>query len=121
MIEIKHRYTGAVLRTVDAPNLSGANLYGANLYGADLYGADLSSAYLRGADLRSADLRSANLRSANLHSADLQSANWASCGCSLSSYRLAFSKLWESINAKRGFGWDENPWVWVVEFKMVRE
>jgi hypothetical protein len=28
-----------------------------------------------------------------------------------------FPKLWNSINEKRGFGWDENPWVWVVEFK----
>jgi hypothetical protein len=28
----------------------------------------------------------------------------------------AFSVLWNSINAKRGFGWDDNPWVWVVEF-----
>ena len=48
-------------------------------------------------------------------------ANWASCGCSLSSYRLAFSKLWESINAKRGFGWDKNPWVWVIEFNRVTD
>jgi len=31
----------------------------------------------------------------------------------------AFRDLWDSINAKRGFGWDANPWVWVVEFKMV--
>ncbi len=28
-----------------------------------------------------------------------------------------FYNLWESINAKRGFGWDKNPWVWVIEFK----
>lgn len=27
-----------------------------------------------------------------------------------------FRKLWDSINAKRGFGWDANPWVWVIEF-----
>jgi len=27
-----------------------------------------------------------------------------------------FSELWDSINAKRGYGWDQNPWVWVVEF-----
>lgn len=32
-----------------------------------------------------------------------------------SSYRM----LWDSINAKRGFGWDKNPWVWVVEFRRV--
>ena len=28
-----------------------------------------------------------------------------------------FQKLWDSINAKRGYSWDKNPWVWVVEFK----
>jgi hypothetical protein len=30
-----------------------------------------------------------------------------------------FSGLWDSVNAKRGFGWDENPWVWVYKFKKV--
>ena len=30
-----------------------------------------------------------------------------------------FSNLWDSINAKRGFGWDVNPWVWVIEFERV--
>lgn len=28
-----------------------------------------------------------------------------------------FSELWNSINKKRGYGWDDNPWVWVIEFK----
>ena len=32
----------------------------------------------------------------------------------------AFKTLWNSINDKRGFGWDENPFVWVVEFKRVK-
>jgi len=27
-----------------------------------------------------------------------------------------FRTLWDSINAKRGYGWDANPWVCVVEF-----
>lgn len=31
--------------------------------------------------------------------------------------RNAFANLWDSINAKRGYGWDSNPWVWVVEFR----
>lgn len=30
-----------------------------------------------------------------------------------------FYYLWNSINAKRGYGWDVNPWVWVIEFKRV--
>lgn len=34
--------------------------------------------------------------------------------------RNAFASLWDSINAKRGAGWTVNPWVWVVEFKVVQ-
>jgi hypothetical protein len=30
--------------------------------------------------------------------------------------RLPFERLWNSINKKRGFGWDVNPWVFVVTF-----
>jgi hypothetical protein len=30
-----------------------------------------------------------------------------------------FERLWDSINAKRGFGWDKNPWVRVLEFKRI--
>ena len=26
-------------------------------------------------------------------------------------------KLWDSINKKRGYGWDTNPWVWVIVFE----
>jgi len=33
--------------------------------------------------------------------------------------RAAFSGLWDSINAKRGYGWDANPWVWALTFKVV--
>lgn len=34
--------------------------------------------------------------------------------------KLQFKYLWNFINEKRGFGWDKNPWVWVVEFKEVK-
>lgn len=30
-----------------------------------------------------------------------------------------YRELWDIINAARGFGWDANPWVWVVEFRKV--
>lgn len=33
--------------------------------------------------------------------------------------RLLYAQAWERINAKRGFGWESNPWVWVVEFRRV--
>lgn len=31
----------------------------------------------------------------------------------------AYRGLWDSLNAKRGYGWDVNPFVWVIEFKRV--
>jgi hypothetical protein len=34
--------------------------------------------------------------------------------------KMAFGQLWHNINAKRGFGWDVNPWVWVIEFRRVK-
>ena len=30
-----------------------------------------------------------------------------------------YRRLWDSINAKRGFGWEKDPYVWVVEFKVL--
>jgi len=30
-----------------------------------------------------------------------------------------FHWLWDSINAKRGYGWDTSPWVWVISFRRV--
>lgn len=33
---------------------------------------------------------------------------------------MCFRTLWDSINAKRGFGWDVKPWwVWVIGFKRL--
>lgn len=30
--------------------------------------------------------------------------------------RDAYSRLWDAINAKRGYSWISNPWVWRIEF-----
>ena len=29
-----------------------------------------------------------------------------------------FVRLWDSINAKKGYGWEVNPWVWALTFKV---
>lgn len=31
-----------------------------------------------------------------------------------------FHMLWDKLNATRGFGWNINPWVWVIEFKRLK-
>jgi hypothetical protein len=30
-----------------------------------------------------------------------------------------YRALWDSLNATRGYGWDVNPWVWVVELRRI--
>lgn len=32
---------------------------------------------------------------------------------------LAFADRWNALNGKRGFGWEANPWVWVIGFRRV--
>ena len=86
MIEIKQRYTNAILFTINAPSLRGANLRGANLRGADLRGADLCDADLRGASLCGANLCGADLHGADLRGADLCGANL--CGANLYDEKL---------------------------------
>ena len=84
-VQIKHRYTDAVLFECEVPEqhrgmsmryaLEQANKNDADLYAANLRGANLYAANLRGAELRDADLRDANLRAANLRGAELRGAN----------------------------------------------
>jgi hypothetical protein len=37
------------------------------------------------------------------------------------SAREKYHSLWNRLNAKRGFGWDLNPWVWVIAFKKLTQ
>lgn len=36
------------------------------------------------------------------------------------SYRTGFVYLWQSINQKRGFGWESNCWVWAITFRRIK-
>jgi len=42
--------------------------------------------------------------------------NWKKAGVPCLDW---FPILWDDLNTKRGYGWDTNPWVWVVEFRMI--
>jgi hypothetical protein len=35
-------------------------------------------------------------------------------------FGCAYRVLWNQINGPNGNGWDKNPWVWAVSFKVVR-
>lgn len=53
----------------------------------------------------------------------VDSGRWTACDgkrtlpAGHSNARNRFRALWDSINADRGFGWQSNPWVWVIEFE----
>ncbi len=34
-------------------------------------------------------------------------------------YLSGYHDLWQDLNAKRGYPWESNPWVWVISFKRV--
>lgn len=33
--------------------------------------------------------------------------------------KTRFQRLWDKLNAARGYGWDKNPWVWVYTFERI--
>lgn len=37
------------------------------------------------------------------------------------SYREGYRELWDSLNAARGYGWAENPWVAAISFEVKRQ
>ena len=41
------------------------------------------------------------------------------CHCGDWSPTEVFAKLWDSIYAKRGLGWDSNCWVWVTSYEVT--
>lgn len=45
--------------------------------------------------------------------------NWPNNNPGFKPYKFDFKHKWNSIYAKRGFGWDTNPFVWCIEFKRI--
>lgn len=60
-------------------------------------------------DITAKDIRAEGLTSMAVHCLDYEIA--------VKEWQL----LWDKLNSKRGFGWDNNPWCWVVEFERVEK
>lgn len=54
---------------------------------------------------------------------DIAHATWTMDGLDwrYDTPREAFVATWDTLYAARGFGWDVNPWVWVVTFKRAED
>lgn len=50
----------------------------------------------------------------NLASMHLGGDEWASA-------RNWYADLWDSLNAKRGYGWEQNPWVVALTFEVIKK
>lgn len=44
---------------------------------------------------------------------------WRATGRTGHGWTDTYAELWDSINLKRGHGWDSNPWVWVIDFARI--
>lgn len=49
-----------------------------------------------------------------------EGSNHSIAGILPATYRECFINLWDSINAKRGYSWESNPWVWVISFERTK-
>ena len=45
--------------------------------------------------------------------------HWVSKHSGYETAQTAFHNLWDSLNAKHGYSWESNPWVWVISFKRL--
>lgn len=64
-------------------------------------------------------VRVERLHAINEVAAIAEGAAWAACGSPQEgSHKAGYAQLWESINGAGS--WAANPWVWVVEFKVVK-
>lgn len=73
--------------------------------------------------LRVLEVRTERVQDITLQDCIAEGMNWWDQNKARASFtgaayqRYWWKTLWDSINASRRFGWDANPWVWVVEFE----
>lgn len=48
---------------------------------------------------------------------DIRAEGVCDFGCT--AHRANFQAVWNKIYAEKGYGWEENPWVWVIEFEVM--
>lgn len=84
----------------------------------------LPSIYMpRGASriqLKITDVRVERLQDISLEDAfdeGIEPCHKFGCNCAID----GFAQLWDSINSKRGFDWNSNPWVWVISFERIEK
>lgn len=60
-------------------------------------------------DIGNVEVRAEGMELADTYGQSYPRAKW----------RGIFARTWDALNAKRGYSWEANPWVWVVEFRRI--
>jgi hypothetical protein len=80
--------------------------------------------FLRVTDVRAERLQNICETDAKAEGFDFALCKYKACDCpNVIDYCAdstgCFGAFWDSLSAKRGYGWDANPWVWVYTFERV--
>jgi hypothetical protein len=71
------------------------------------------------------DVRVERLQDISENDAIAEGVDTSHCFCGVPElkdkcHRHKFMELWDKLNAKRGYPWDSNPWVYVIEFMRIK-
>ncbi len=69
--------------------------------------------------LRITDVRVERLQDVTPDDCIREGVKWVDAGPNFADITGAFRSLWDGINTKQGYGWDANPYVWVVSFEKI--
>lgn len=69
--------------------------------------------------LEISDVRVQRLQEISEQDALAEGIPHGNCEASHRTNARRFCALWDEINAKRGFGWGKNPWVWAITFRRL--
>jgi hypothetical protein len=73
--------------------------------------------FLEITDIRVERVQDISEEDAEKEGAEEMFVNPLNLGDKRKSFIFGFTCLWDSINAKRGYSWDNNPWCWMIEFR----
>ena len=71
--------------------------------------------------LRITSVRPERLQDITENDAEAEGVDYLPAAPAALDHRTAFAGLWDSLNAKRGHPWSDNPWVWVIGFSVCEQ
>lgn len=80
-------------------------------------GLRINSVTLEIVDVRVERVQDINGNDAHLEGVKKRQCDWE--GYASWNWVAGFKFVWDSIYTPQGFGWDTDPWVWVIEFRKM--